>query len=134
MKKDQIIVGGHYSARISGHFVTVKVDAIHEVEQRRTSGNTAFGGRGKVYPAATYYDITNLRTGPPASCRRRSPIGPRRNIAPTLAKPSCGPIGPPGLTNCSVRSRCVRPAISIPKAWTMPARRSCGCATRPCAA
>ena len=53
MKKDQIKVGGLYTARISGKFVTVRVDAIRE----------RLDPRGMGYAQVTVYDVTNLSTG-----------------------------------------------------------------------
>jgi len=49
MKKHEITVGGHYTARVSGNFVTVRVDRIEE--------RTNLGGR-----AETHYHVTNLNT------------------------------------------------------------------------
>jgi len=50
MLKAQIKVGGYYSARVSGNFVTVRVDRIEE--------RTNYSGR-----AETHYFVTNLKTG-----------------------------------------------------------------------
>lgn len=49
MKKAEIHQGSHYAARISGHFVTVRVDSIRELVSRNRN--------------VTVYDVTNLRTG-----------------------------------------------------------------------
>lgn len=51
MKKSEIKVGGHYAARVSGNFVTVRVDEI----AKRESNVYRKGG--------TYYVVTNLKTG-----------------------------------------------------------------------
>lgn len=59
MKAAQIKVGGHYTARVSGHFVTVRVDGIRTVEKSR---GTSYSGTTK-YADVTVYDITDLRTG-----------------------------------------------------------------------
>ena len=53
MKKNEIRVGGYYTARISGRFVTVRVDAISQ------SGPYFSGAKREV----TVYDVTNLATG-----------------------------------------------------------------------
>lgn len=55
MKAFQIQVGGHYTAKVSGKFVTVRVDAIRNVEnlRNRTYRNIF----------QTHYDVTNLTTG-----------------------------------------------------------------------
>ena len=50
MLKSQIKVGGHYQSRISGNFVTVRVDSITEKSP----------SWGKAYTA---YSVTNLKTG-----------------------------------------------------------------------
>ncbi len=50
MKAIQINLHGHYTARISGNFVTVRVDAIREVFTRTLNGRIE-------------YDVTNLNTG-----------------------------------------------------------------------
>lgn len=49
MKKDEIVVGGKYLARVSGVITTVRVDRIREVDGWKK--------------ATTHYDVTNLRTG-----------------------------------------------------------------------
>lgn len=49
MKKAQIVIGGVYEARVSGHFVQVRVDGIRE--------------RDGFKRAETVFDVTNLRTG-----------------------------------------------------------------------
>mgnify|MGYP001618153215 CR=1 FL=1 len=51
MKKNEIIVGGLYRAKVSGKLTTVRVDDIREDE--------GFGTR----KASTRYDLTNLVTG-----------------------------------------------------------------------
>lgn len=48
MKKHEITVGGHYTARVSGKFVTVRVDAIREC--------------GGYDNNQQIYDVTNLTT------------------------------------------------------------------------
>lgn len=53
MKKAEIRVGGLYTARISGRFVTVRVDAIRE----------AIGHAWHGTKEVTVYDVTNLNTG-----------------------------------------------------------------------
>lgn len=50
MKAAQIKVGGHYATRISGNFVTVRVDTIRTITDYKRSDRTV-------------YDITNLTTG-----------------------------------------------------------------------
>ena len=49
MKKSDIVVGRYYQARISGHFVTVRVDEIVLPIRLCRRG--------------THYRVTNLRTG-----------------------------------------------------------------------
>lgn len=51
MKKDQIVVGGLYAARVSGRIVTVRVDNIRELVVSND------------YRGKTVYDVTNLDTG-----------------------------------------------------------------------
>lgn len=51
MKKKDIVQGGHYTAKVSGRLVTVRVDCIRE----RPNWN-GYGHR-------TVYDVTNMRTG-----------------------------------------------------------------------
>ena len=51
MKKNEIVVGGLYRAKVSGKLTTVRVDDIREDE--------GFGTR----KASTRYDLTNLVTG-----------------------------------------------------------------------
>ncbi len=50
MKKSEIKVGGHYTAKINGRIVTCRVDAIRE-------GGFTQGG------SQVAYDVTNLTTG-----------------------------------------------------------------------
>lgn len=52
MRKSEIVVGGHYTARVSGKFVTVRVDAI------RVEYGSQFRGTREV----SIYDVTNLTT------------------------------------------------------------------------
>lgn len=59
MKKNEIVVGGLYTARVGANITTVRVDAIHEVEGRM-SGASYYS---KTTPASTRYDVTNLTTG-----------------------------------------------------------------------
>ena len=54
MKKNEIKVGGHYSAKVNGKLVTVRVDAIRDSTTRHKTQGTAL---------ATRYDVTNLSTG-----------------------------------------------------------------------
>lgn len=58
MKKAEIRVGGHYTARVSGKYVTVRVDAIRQIDEgyRREPLTTKS-------PVITVYDVTNLATG-----------------------------------------------------------------------
>ncbi len=60
MKAKDITVGGKYRAKVSGKIVTVRVDAIREVN--RFAGTDAYSGRSK-YRDQTVYDVTNLTTG-----------------------------------------------------------------------
>ena len=58
MKRSEIHVGGHYTARISGKTVTVLVDAIRVY-------NPSFGGGSylRTPNEQARYDVTNLATG-----------------------------------------------------------------------
>lgn len=60
MKKDQIKLGGRYTAKVSGKLTTVKVNVIRE----RTSYS---GDRTQ-----TVYDVTNLATGRQTTFRSAS--------------------------------------------------------------
>ena len=51
MKKNEIVVGGLYKAKVSGNVVTVKVEAIREY----------FGGVG--FNNGWRYDVLNTATG-----------------------------------------------------------------------
>lgn len=53
MKKNEIVVGGKYSAKINGKLVTVRVDAIRESASYRA---------GRPNTPTTLYDVTNLTT------------------------------------------------------------------------
>ena len=52
MKKDEIKVGGYYTAKVSGKITTVRVDAIQDDENRMP-----------YYRGGCRYDVTNLATG-----------------------------------------------------------------------
>lgn len=54
MKKAEIVVGGHYTAKVSGKLVTVRVDAIRDEYRSRGLYDNQL---------ATFYDVTNLSTG-----------------------------------------------------------------------
>lgn len=56
MLKDEIVVGGLYTAKISNKLTTVRVDNIREDGLRMRLGGRSTG-------RATYYDVTNTRTG-----------------------------------------------------------------------
>lgn len=55
MKKNEIKVGGHYSAKVGGRVVTVRVDKIGDDDIGLAHGKTVCHG--------LYYDVTNLATG-----------------------------------------------------------------------
>ena len=57
MRKSEIKVGGHYLAKVSGKVVTVRVDAIREVE---CWVGLASSGKKAMQPR---FDVTNLTTG-----------------------------------------------------------------------
>ena len=58
MKQSEIKVGGHYTAKVSGKIVTVRVDSIGETERRKKDY------WGKVTRrCTTHYNVTNLATG-----------------------------------------------------------------------
>ena len=60
MKKHEIQVGGHYTARVSGQFVTVRVEAIRKAH--RLGGGARHPDELSV-GEYTVYDVTNLATG-----------------------------------------------------------------------
>lgn len=60
MKKEQIVVGGRYLAKVSGRLVTVRVDEIRETETRHYP--TVYG-TSRTIKSSTRYDVTNLVTG-----------------------------------------------------------------------
>lgn len=78
MKKNDIVVGGHYWAKVNGQVVTVRVDAIRE-------GGFTRGG------SQTAYDVTNLTTGRRTTFRSaakfRSKAGDKKRPDPTIATP-----------------------------------------------
>lgn len=77
MKKAEIKVGGYYSARISGRFVTVRVNAIRETLARPYSDS-----RGDIkYREATVYDVTNLDTKRDTTFRSAAKF--RRSASPS---------------------------------------------------
>ena len=55
MKKNEIVVGGKYTAKVSGKLTTVRVDAVRHLDQPQLGG---YRGRNE-----TVYDVTNLATG-----------------------------------------------------------------------
>ena len=59
MKRAEIVVGGHYLAKISGRIVTVKVLAIREVEGY---GRSQYTGK-KLMNDKTLFDVLNTVTG-----------------------------------------------------------------------
>lgn len=73
MKGSEIKVGGLYTARISGKFVTVRVDKIREVEG--WTGHTS----SRAARRQTHYDITNLNTGRRTTFRSAAKF---RSVAP----------------------------------------------------
>lgn len=60
MKKSEITVGGLYRAKVSGRVVTVKVEAIREVE--KTMYRNGYTGM-RTYYFAPVYDVLNTATG-----------------------------------------------------------------------
>lgn len=53
MKKNEIVVGGFYAAKVGTNITTVRVDAIREHDNRLGFSNSKY----------TVYDVTNMRTG-----------------------------------------------------------------------
>jgi len=62
MKKNEIQVGGTYTAKVSGKLTTVRVDAVREISGYRGS-SFPYGIGGRASPDRTVYDVTNLATG-----------------------------------------------------------------------
>ena len=59
MKAKDIVVGGKYTAKVSGKLTTVRVDEIREVDRQCMSG----GLRSLAGKTEGRYDVTNLTTG-----------------------------------------------------------------------
>ena len=88
MKKSEIVIGGHYTARVSGKFTTVRVDAIND---------RANGPSYKTY--ATHYNVTNLATGRKTTFRSAARF--RSEAKPNDVIRKCGKISPGGTYGCS---------------------------------
>lgn len=76
MKKAEIKVGGLYTARVSGNFVTVRVDKIRV--------GTSFDRD------CTYYDVTNLKTGRKTTFRSAAKFRSEVNSKATKVEPIQG--------------------------------------------
>ena len=59
MKANEIVVGGIYTAKVSGKLVSVRVDGTRKVPKM---GGTSYAGRIQ-YKQKLVYDVTNLKTG-----------------------------------------------------------------------
>lgn len=81
MKKHEIQVGGHYTARVSGNFVTVRVEAI------RSDSVVAGLSWAKDAKQHTYYDVTNLDTGRKLTFRSAAKF--RRDLTKQRSKCEC---------------------------------------------
>ena len=66
MKKNEIVVGGVYIAKVSNKLTKVRVDSITDNEGRSYGG--VLGNR-VMYKATTSYGVTNLTTGRKTSFR-----------------------------------------------------------------
>jgi len=81
MKKDEIKVGGHYLAKVSGSITTVRVDGIRETTTTKTM---------------TVYDVTNLATGRRTTFRSAAKFRSPANLEKKLGSehrqspPNCG--------------------------------------------
>lgn len=62
MKKSEIIVGGHYIARVSNKFVTVRVDTIRETDTYVVTNLTT--GRKTTFRSIDPPYLIGLRDGP----------------------------------------------------------------------
>lgn len=78
MKKNEIVKGGHYTAKVNGKLTTVRVDRICEY-----SGNTA-----REY-GKTCYDVTNLATGRKTTFRSAAKF--RNELLTKEAQEACKP-------------------------------------------
>ena len=80
MRKEDIVVGGVYLAKVSGQLVKVRVNDIENQTLRKHAGYS-YNGVPKTYKSTsrTIYVVTNLRTGRVISFksagRFRKPIG-----------------------------------------------------------
>lgn len=82
MKKNQIVVGGHYLAKVSGRITTVRVDAIRETSSYRAN---------QPYTPVTRYDVTNLATGRRTTFRSAAKFrGPAKPIPTVTTGPNGG--------------------------------------------
>lgn len=88
MKKEQIVVGGHYTAKVSNVITTVRVDSINE----RANG----GGRME-----THYNVTNLRTGRTTRFRSAAKFRGVTSDKPQSKVVKCGKIEPGGTYGCT---------------------------------
>lgn len=72
MKRDQIKVGGHYTAKVSGNLVTVRVDAI---DNKPSPG---------IYSTKVAYHVTNLATGRKTTFRSAQKFRGPAKVQPAL--------------------------------------------------
>lgn len=88
MKKDEIVVGGLYLAKVSDRVVTVRVDRIEE-------GHSTRGTNGRK---TIYYEVTNLSTGRKTTFRSAAKFrGPAPQPKGTVLVPIIGlDVGPFG--------------------------------------
>ncbi len=111
MKKSEIRVGGHYTAKISNRIVTVRVDKISEVDGWRGAVS------GRRIKAETHYHVTNLSTGRKTTFRsaakfrsevkvggdnRPDPTAARSSSTSDLATGSAATSHSPGLASAGI--------------------------------
>ncbi len=101
MRKQDIKVGGHYTAKVSNRVVTVRVDAIEESEGRpahnipASPSGTGLGAyRQKAVKSVTYYNVTNLSTGRKTTFRSAAKFRSLARFVETEDKQSSDPTIP----------------------------------------
>lgn len=103
MKKNEIKVGGLYTAKINGNLVTVRVDGITEsdVKVKKDWSTRTTNRATPPYKTVVRYDVTNLTTGRKTVFRSAAKF--RREVEPTVtARPagSGGQYESPPTTDC----------------------------------
>lgn len=119
MMKSEIVVGGHYLAKVGSTITTVRVDKITETKGKPArvvpaSPNGTGLGRytAKAIPSVTYYDVTNLKTGRTATFRSATKF--RRQVEGGVHVWPCGCKSPAsGGDVTKVCTECNNDSISI---------------------